>query len=122
MATYTKEKLSASTDGRGVLVGTTASIGSGTTIHTGSSNSSIKEEVWIYAQNTSSTSTKLTLGFGGSTDPNDLIELTITGESGLTLVVPGLTLLGNASGAPVVRANAATANVIVIHGYVNKIA
>jgi hypothetical protein len=121
MATFSKDILSGSTLGKGVLVGTTASIGSGTTIHTANTNTSVTEEIWIYAQNTSSSNVKLTIGFGGTSDPADLMELTVTAEAGLVLVVPGLILKGNSSAA-VVRANAATANVVVLHGYVNRIA
>lgn len=121
MATFSKDKLSGSTLGKGILVGTTATIASGTTIHTANTNTSVTEEIWVYAQNTSTSNVKLTLGYGGTTDPDDLMELTITAEAGLVLVVPGLILKGNTTAA-VVRANAATANVIVLHGYVNRIA
>lgn len=48
MATFSKQLLSASTDGRGIKVVQTAS--SGTTIHTGSTSSSVIDEVWLYAQ------------------------------------------------------------------------
>ena len=119
MATFTKEKLSASTDGRGIKVAATSS--SGTTIHTASSSSAVKDEIWLYAQNTSSSGVKLTVQWGGTTATDDDIEVTIPGESGLVLVVPGLILVGNASPL-VVRAYAGTTNVIVMHGYVNRIA
>ena len=48
------------------------------------------------------------------------MRFTVTAESGLTLVVPGVVLKGNAT-ALTVRAFAATANVISIHGFVNTI-
>lgn len=118
MATFTKQKLSASTDGRAVKVAATAT--AGTTIHTGSSTSTTYDEVWLYAVNTSTSAVKLTIEWGGTTAPDDHIELTIAAESGLVLVAPGLVLKGNATPL-VVRAFAATADVITIHGYVNQI-
>ena len=118
MATYNKLTLSASTDGRPIRIANTAT--AGTTIHTASSNTSIYHEIWLYAQNTDTTNRKLTVEFGGVTAPDDLIELTVSAEAGLTLVVPGIPLKGNATPL-VVRAFAATANVITISGYVNEI-
>lgn len=118
MATFAKTILSGSTDGRGILVSATAS--PGTTIHTGSSTAADLHEVWLYAMNTSGTITKLTVQWGGTTTPNDDIELSIQPESGLTLVAPGLLIKGNSTPL-VVRAFAATTNLITIHGYVNTI-
>lgn len=119
MATFSKQLLSGSTDGRAIKVAATAS--AGTTIHTGSSTATTIDEVWLWAQNTDTTARKLTIEWGGTTAPDDLIELTVGAESGLVLVAPGLLIKGNASAALVVRAFAATANVITIHGYVNRI-
>ncbi len=118
MATFTKSKLSGSTDGRGVKVVATAS--AGTTIHTGSGTATTYDEVWLYAINTDSTDRKLTIEWGGTTSPDDLIEQTITAESGLTLIAPGLVLKGNASPL-VIKAFAAAANVVIIHGFINQI-
>jgi len=119
VATITKTKLSGSTDGRAIKVAATATAGD--TIHTGSGTATTYDEVWIYAQNTSASDVKLTLEWGGTTAPDDLIELTITAEAGLTLVAPGLLIKGNASPL-IVKAFAATTNVITLHGYVNQIA
>jgi len=118
MATFTKLKLSASTDGRAIKVAATAT--PGTTIHTGPSSASVIDEVWIYAMNTDTSSRKLTLEWGGVSAPDDLIELGIAAESGLVLVCPGLLIVGNATPL-VVRAFTSTADVITIHGYVNRI-
>lgn len=118
MATFNKLTLSASTDGRPVKVAATAN--AGTTIHTASSNASIYHEIWLYAQNTDTTARKLTIQFGGTTSPDDDIEQTIGAEAGLVLVVPGLVIKGNATPL-VVRAFAATGNVVTISGYVNEI-
>lgn len=118
MATYAKTILSGSTDGKAILVAATAT--AGTTIHTGSSTATTLDEVWLYAMNTDTTARKLTIEWGGVAAPNDLIEITVTAESGLVLIVPGNIIKGNATPL-VVRAFAATANVITIHGYVNRI-
>ena len=119
MATFTKQVLSGSTDGRAIKVVATAT--AGTTIHTGSTTATTIDEVWLYAQNTDTTARKLTIEWGGTTSPDDLIELTVPPESGLVLVAPGLLIKGNAT-ALIVRAFCATANVVTIHGYVNRIA
>lgn len=119
MATFAKNILSGSTDGRNILVAATAS--AGTTIHTGPTVTTQFDEVWLYAVNTSASNVKLTIQWGSTTSPNDDIEYTVAAENGLYLMVPGLVLRGNATPL-VVRAFAATTNVIAIGGYVNRIA
>lgn len=119
MATFSKLHLSGSTDGRLIKVGATST--PGTTIHTGSTTTSTYDEVWLYAVNSDTTARKLTIEWGGTSSPDDLIEQTILPESGLLLLVPGFVIKGNAT-ALVVRAFAATTNVISIGGYVNRIA
>lgn len=118
MATFSKEILSGSTDGRMIKVAATAT--AGTTIHTGSATATTYDEVWLYAVNSDTTDRKLTIEWGGVSSPDDLIEQTITAESGLILVVAGLVIKGNATPL-VVRAFAASANVVMIGGYVNRI-
>lgn len=113
MATYSKEKLSGSTDGRMVKIAATAT--AGTTIHT--AHATALDEIWLYAVNSDTTARKLTIEFGGTTSPDDLIEQTIQPESGLVLVVPGLLVTNSI----VVRAFCATANVVMIGGFVNRI-
>lgn len=119
MATYTKTILSGSTDGKAIKV--VATSGTGTTIHTGSTTTTTLDEIWLYAMNTSTSAVKLTVQWGGTTSPDDEIELTVQPEAGLVTVAPGLLIKGNAT-ALVVRAFAGTANVITIHGFVNRIA
>jgi hypothetical protein len=118
MATYSKITLSGSTDGRPIKVAATAT--PGTTIHTGSATATTYDEIWLYCQNTDTTARKLTVEFGGTSSPDDLLELTVAAESGLVLVVPGLVIKGNATQL-VVRAFAASANVLTITGFVNRI-
>jgi len=119
MATFSKSILSGSTDGKGIKVVQTAT--AGTTIHTGSATAATLHEVWLYAVNSSASDVKLTIEWGEATAPDGNIEYTVKAENGLYLIVPGLILKGNATPL-VVKAFAATANVIVIHGYVNVIA
>lgn len=113
MTTITKTKLSGSTDGRMVKVAATAT--AGTTIH--AAHASALDEVWLWAVNSDTAARKLTIEFGGTTSPDDTIEVTIANESGLVLVVPGLIL----SNSTVVRAFCATANVVMLAGFVNRI-
>ena len=121
MATFTKLVLQpAGSTGTGLGIKVAATSGTGTAIHTASSTSTTVDEIWLYAVNTSGSSVKLTVQWGETTDPDGFIELTVLPEAGLVTVVPGLVLQGNAT-AKVVRAFAATANVVVVHGFVNRI-
>ena len=119
MATYSKLILSGSTDGRAIKVAATSS--PGTTIHTGSATAATIDEVWLYAYNSSASAVVLTIQWGSTSTPDDDIKLSIPATSGLTLVVPGLLIKGNATPL-VVRAYAATTNVVTVSGYVNRIA
>lgn len=116
MATFSKVILSGGTTGKNIKVAATAS--AGTLIHTSTSGTTNLDEIFLAAVNSSSSSIKLTLQWGGTTSPDDDIEQTIPGESGLFWIVQGL-LLDNGL---IVRAFAGTANVICINGYVNRIA
>ena len=117
MATYSKQLLSGSTNGKAIKVAATAT--AGTTIHTAVSGTSSIDEVWLYAHNTSSSAVKLTLEWGEATAPDGNIEINIGAEgTGLVLVAPGIPLQNSL----VIKAFAGTANVINIFGYVNRIA
>lgn len=116
MATYSKHLLSGSTNGKQIKVSATS--GTGTLIHTAVSGGSALDEVWIYAVNSDITSgRKLTIQWGETSSPDGNIEVTISPESGYVLVIPGLLLQNGLE----VRAFAATANVVLINGYVNRI-
>ena len=121
MATFTKKTLEpAGSTGTGLGIKVVATATAGTTIHTGSATATTIDEVWLYAVNSSATAVKLTLEWGEATAPDGNIEFTVPAESGLYLITPGLLLQGNAT-AKVVKAFAATANVVIIHGFVNRI-
>lgn len=113
---HKKVGLSGSTDGKGIKVAATGS--PGTTIHTALSNVSANEwdAVYLWAVNTSGSSVKLTIQWGGTASPDDDIEFTVPAEDGLYEIIPGLILQNGA----VIKAYAATADVIVLHGYVNR--
>jgi hypothetical protein len=115
MATYSKALLSGSTQGKQIKVVQTAT--AGTLIHTAVSGTTDLDEIWLYAMNSDSTARKLTIEWGEASAPDGHIEVTVPAEDGYMLVVPGL-LLQNGL---VVRAFAASANVILINGYVNRI-
>ena len=122
MATFTKLTLQpAGTTGTGLGIKVAATATAGTAIHTASTATATIDEVWLYAVNSSTSSVKLTIEWGEATAPDGNIEVTVLPEAGLVTVIPGLLLQGNAT-AKVVRAFAGTANVIVLHGFVNRIA
>lgn len=112
---YRVQKLSESTDGRGILVAATGS--PGTLIHTALSSQAANEwdEVTIRAVNKSATAIKLTVEWGG-TNAADQVEITIPAESGFTEVIPGHVLQNGAE----LRAFAATANEVIIHGFIHR--
>jgi len=113
MATFSKQFLSGSTNGKQIKVAATAT--PGTAIHTPSTGT---DEIWLYATNQDTVAVDLTVEYGGTTSPDDKITLSVPSKSGLTLVVPGLIISG--SSYPV-RAFASTGSVVMISGYVNRI-
>lgn len=113
MATFSKVLLSGSTSGRNIKVAATST--PGTTLHT--AHATAYDEVYLFACNTDTTDRKLTIERGGTTSPDDLVEQTIPAEAGWIPVEIGAPLTGSV----VVKAFAATANVIVISGWVNRI-
>jgi len=114
MAVY-KRKLSGSTDGKAIKVVQTATAGD--TIHTAVAGTTAGtfDEIWIWAYNGHTADVVLTLEWGGATVPDQNIVQTIPFKKGLFLVAPGLIL----QNGMVVKAFAATANVITLNGYVN---
>ncbi len=113
MAAFTKVKLSGSTDGKQVKVAATAT--AGTTIHT--AHATDLDEIWLWAVNSSASPVKLTIEWGEATAPDGNVEVTIPAEAGYLLVVPGMILTNSL----VVKAFAASANVVCINGFANRI-
>ena len=114
-----KQILSGSTGGMPIKVVATAT--TGTTIHATGTSASVIDEVWLYANNTSTVSITLTIEYGSTTAPDQNIILTIPPKSGLTICVTGLILVGTGSASRTITAYASTANVVNIIGYVNRI-
>tara|TARA_A100001391_G_scaffold196123_1_gene174302 strand:+ start:244 stop:606 length:363 start_codon:yes stop_codon:yes gene_type:complete len=118
MATIVKQELSGSTDGRPIKVAATSS--AGTTIHTAQSGTGDNnyDEVWAWATNTSTAAVKISIEWGAaSSEVGNLIEVTIPPEQGLMQIIPGLVLQNSLT----FKVFAASANVVNIVGYVNKI-
>lgn len=118
MATFTKKKLSGSTDGKAIKVSGTGT-GSTVTVHDAVAGTTVGtfDEIWVYANNTSATAATLTLEWGTATAADGNIELTVQPEAGLVTVIPGLILQNTLA----VKAFAGTANVILLSGFVNAI-
>lgn len=115
MGTIAKQLLSGSTNGRQIKVVATTT--PGTTIHTAVSGTADLDEVWIWAVNTDTATRSLTIEFGGTSSPDDTIEVDLEAGKGLYLVIPGW-LLQNAL---LIRAFASVANVVLVGGFVNRI-
>ena len=114
MATYSKVKLSGASDGLNNKIAATSSAGD--TVHT--AHATALDEVWLYACNTGAADVKLSIEWGATSDDERLTEVTIGTEAGWVLVIPGMLLTNSL----VVKAFAATTNVINVNGYVNRIA
>jgi hypothetical protein len=114
MASAVKRKLSYSTNGRNIKLGSTS-----TNIHTAISGTTdgSYDELWLYACNTSSVVMTLTVEFGGTTNPDDRIIVGIAAQSGLMLVIPGFPLQNGC----VVSAFGSVTNTINVNGFVNRI-
>lgn len=104
--------------GRPVKIAATST--PGTTIHDTGTSSTIQDEIWAWAFNTDTTDRKLTVEFGGTTSPDDTIEMTIPAESGLVPILVGNRLSGTGGAARSVKAFAATANVIGVIANINR--
>ena len=120
MATFSKQKLSGSTNGKGIAVVATVTVG--TTIHATGTSATTIDELWLYANNIHSSAVVLTVEFGGVTVTSDLIQQSIAATpSGLVLVCAGLILTGTGAAALTVSAFAGTASKIELFGFVNRI-
>lgn len=119
MATYTKQLLSQSSNGKAINI---ASIGGNTTlIHTTLTNSSVTDEIWLYAANSTTADITLNLLYGGTNLNNDILfEGTIEAYGGNVLICPGLIARGTGTAGLSVFGNASVSGINVF-GYVNRI-
>jgi hypothetical protein len=120
LSTYTRVKLSGSTDGKAIKVAAT-SIGSGTTIHTASATttSGLGDHITLFAYNSDTVDRTLTLGWGGTSSPDDLIDVILQPKGGGLILVAADLFLWNSL---IVKAACDATNVVTIHGYVNIVA
>lgn len=114
--TLSKLPLSSSTNGKAIKVVATSS--PGTAVHTAVTGTTDKDEVWLYAYNHDTVNRDLTIEYGGTSSPDNLIVHTIPPKSGVVLVVPGLVLQNGLA----IAAFASSANVVTVMGFVNRIA
>lgn len=117
MATFVKAGLSGSTNGKQIKI--TSASNPGITIHTATSSSGANtwDEVWLYAYNDNLTSVQLTILWGGTTEPDNAIRITLPPQTGRTLICDGMILQNSL----VIKAYASVANEVMIDGFVNNI-
>jgi len=115
---YTIEKLSGSTDGKGVKVTGTAT-GSSVTVHTATSGAGDIDLVTLYAQNNDADgeTRTLTIEWGGTTDPDNLIIVPVPCKVGPVLVCDRLPIMNSL----VIKAWADEANDCIIYGFVSRV-
>ena len=114
MATYSKLKLSGSTDGKPIKVAAT-SIGSGDTIHT--AHATAMDYIDLFAYNGDTASIELSIGWGGTTDIDHVYKVTIPAKSGPVKVAEEFPLTNSL----VVKAAAGTTNKVAIVGSVRRV-
>ena len=112
-----KRLLSGSTNGRPIPVAAVAT--PGTLLHTAVSGTIAFDELYLFANNPTAAAVRLTVEFGGVTDPGDHISknYSIPPYSPPFPIVTGIPL----NGGVVVRAFVDTASGINVTGYVNRI-
>ncbi len=113
MSTITKVIPSASTDGAPVKIIPTATAGQ--LFHTAAASPAI-DEVYMYLTNTSAADVEVTVELGGPTAPDFNVKFVVPAKDTI-LALPGTPL----TNAKTVKAFAASANVINMFGYVNRI-
>lgn len=120
MATFSKNILSGSTNGRPIAV--TATGVSTTLIHQGPVTTSSFDEIWLYACNPTTSDVMLNILLGGTNFTSDIIfEGIIEAYSGNVLVIPGLIVKGDGSSGVQLLANVSVASGVNLIGYVNQI-
>ena len=107
---FEKRILSGSTDGLGILIAATATLGD--EIHT--ADSTALDEIYLYVYNGHTSSVDVSFEWGTASNPR---ISTIESKKELVLKFPGLLL----TNSKVVTCFAATTNVIVVDGYFHRI-
>lgn len=116
-------ELSGSTQGKGIKVVPTSTLG--TTIHATGTSATVRDRLFLWAVNSQAAATAstvlLTLEFGGVSSPDNLIQIPIPGQGGPVQLTDGWSLRGNGSVALTVSAFAATGNIIMVYGFVLRV-
>ena len=107
-----RRTLSGSASGTGIKIDSTSS-GLEIHAHDATLNQSLFDELHLWAYNSDSSARTVTLQWGGTTSPDNLIVISIAAGSFLK-IVDGLHISGNLD----VKAIASAANVVVLYGYV----
>lgn len=114
--TYSKQILSGSTNGRMIEVNASAS--PGTTVHTVQATATTsREEVYLSAMNSATANAIVTIEWGGTGTADQIVD-TIAPNSGLRLLVNGISLTATSS---IVRAFATATGLLRVIGHVNRV-
>jgi hypothetical protein len=118
MATYSRQLLSGSTNGREIPVAATAT--PGTLLHTAVAGTASFDEIYLWVSNVTGSAATLTIEFGGVTDPGDHLtkQVSVPANSPPIPIATGQVLQNSL----VCRAFSGTASALNISGYVNRIA
>ncbi len=118
MATYSRQLLSGSTNGRPKKIAATASPGD--TVHTAVSGTTSFDEVYLWLTNTHASPVDVTVEFGGTTSPDDHVvkALQLPAKSPAIPILTGQVL----NNGLVVKVFASVTNVVLATGFVNRIA
>jgi hypothetical protein len=117
MASYSRQLLSGSTNGRVIPVAATAT--PGTLIHTALTGTAGFDELYLWVSNVTNAAATLTIEYGGVGDPSDHIvkQFSIPANSPPIPVVTGQVLQNGLA----VRAFSGTASALNLSGFVNRI-
>ena len=120
MATYSKQLLSQSVNGKAVNI--TATLSATTLIHTTQASLSVLDEVWLYASNSTNSDILINILYGGTSFTTDILfEGVIDAYGGNVLVCPGLILQGDGGSGLSIYGNSASVSGVNVFGYVNRI-
>jgi hypothetical protein len=117
MGTYTKIPFSSSTNGKGIQLSTAGNV---TELHRTTTDDAKTDEIWLWMDNYGSSDLKVTVYFGDQ-ETVDSIEKTISSESGLVLVIPGLILVHDDPVEIMHAFGPNTSTTLIAYGYVNRI-
>lgn len=110
------QKLSGSTDGKGIKVTGTNSAGA-VTVHTAHATDFDLVTLWAVNQDADGETRTLTLEWGGATDPDNLITVSVPAKAGPVFICDRLLLTNSL----VIEAFADEANDVQIYGLVTRI-